>query len=345
MAWNTLYTRVPGEWGELFAEWREDLEDRGRRPNTWQRYLRERVRFSEWAIAQGLEPLEVTARDIRAYIRERRQTGSGGRSIAAHLCALRRFYGMLVRDERLAANPAQAVENPRFRRPLPRVLNADLLATLLDLPVRRGRDEVGRRDTALLRTLAWAGLRASEASGLDWDHLDVTPGRGSLSVIDGKGGRDRVVPVSEPLVAVLLDYLDLRLPLGAQRAVLISTFGRRLTARRIGEVVSGYGKRIGTRVYPHLLRAQCGVEMIRAGASLPEVRAVLGHAGFDTLVPYTAVAGEEARGALERIVQQADPRHRSDQPPGYPHKRQRTREHRQHLHCFLEAPTLERMEL
>lgn len=71
------------------------------------------------------------------------------------------------------------------------------------------------------------------------------------------------------------------------------------------DVLRRYGNRIGVNVHPHKLRAQCGVEMIRAGASLSEVRVVLGHACYDTLLPYTAVAADEARSALERMGQAA----------------------------------------
>jgi integrase/recombinase XerC len=121
-------------------------------------------------------------------------------------------------------------------------------------------------------------------------------------VVDGKGGKDRVVPVVEALCSSLLHYLELRLPLGHRRAVWVGQHSDRLTPRGVREIVRKYSLRMGVKLSPHRLRAQCGVELIRAGASLPEVRAVLGHAGYDTLLPYTALAADEARSALERVA-------------------------------------------
>lgn len=153
----------------------------------------------------------------------------------------------------------------------------------------------------MLRTLAWAGLRVSEAAALDWDQIDLTPGKGTIAVVDGKGGKDRVVPVAEPLGDALLSYLELRLPLGIKRWVWQSQRGHRMTTRGIREMVGRYGERIGRKLSPHRLRAKCGIEMVRQGGSLGEIRAVLGHAGYDSLLPYTAVAAIEGRGIVNKI--------------------------------------------
>lgn len=303
---KTDYMRVPDAWADLVGEWCEDLTDRGRRPATIASYLAEVRRFTAWADADGVAPCDVDPALIRAWVRRHREAGVGGRSIAQRLTALRSLFDFLTREGVVAANPARAVENPRFAKPLPTVLTRDQLVTLLALPLRRGGGEIQWRDASLLRILCWGGLRASEAARLDWDHLDLTPQAATLTVVDGKGGRDRVVPIPDVLADTLASYLGFRIPVGSMRAVLLSTRGNRLTSRRIGEIVSRYGRRIGTRVHPHMLRAQCGVEMIRAGASLAEVRVVLGHAGYDTLVPYTAVAASEARGVIGRIAG-ADP--------------------------------------
>ncbi len=124
-------------------------------------------------------------------------------------------------------------------------------------------------------------------------------------MVDGKGGKDRVIPIIEPLAESLLAYLHMRLPLGSRRTMWVGESGRRMAVTTMRDTLRRYGNRIGVNLHPHKLRAQCGVEMIRSGASLAEVRAVLGHAGYDTLLPYTAVAADEARDALQRAARHA----------------------------------------
>ena len=291
-------------WQEAVAAWVSYLEDFGRRPWTIVHYGSEARRFADWADSRGFAISAVRRVDIEDYVSHIRQTRNlGGRSIATRLTALRGFYDWALGREVATVNPARAVPNPKFRKPLPQVLSTDQTAVLLSLPLRDGDGFIQRRDDALLRTFVWTGVRVSEMFRLDWDDLDLQPGWSRLTVRDGKGGKDRVVPVVEPLCESLIAYVELRLPIGSERAVWVGRTGRRMAAKTMRDVVGRYGKRIGVDLSPHRLRAQCGVEMIRAGASLSEVRVVLGHAGYDTLLPYTAVAADEARSALERIAQ------------------------------------------
>ncbi|GBE23567.1 MAG TPA: hypothetical protein ENH00_02590 [Actinobacteria bacterium] len=302
MSRKSIYTPTPSVWEQLLTEWDEDLADRGRRDSTRFHYGRDGHRFADWVATQDLTPERVSSAVVRTYVRHLREAGLGGRSISRHLVSLRSLFDVAVRDLGLAANPARAVEAPRFRKPLPKPLTRALLETYLDLPRRRGDTPTIRRDTALLNTFAWTGVRLSEAVSLNWDDIDLTPGCASLRVIDGKGGKDRVIPIVDRLADVLLAYLDVRLPLGAQRALFVGQDGTRLSRRRAAEIVAAYGTRMGTHVRPHLLRAGCAVEMIRAGASLPEVRIVLGHAGYDTLVAYTVLAADDTRASLAKAA-------------------------------------------
>jgi integrase/recombinase XerC len=129
-------------------------------------------------------------------VRVQREDGIGGSSISQRLSALRGFFDWMVIEGIVPSNPARAVENPRFRKPLSTLLSASELSTLLDLPLRHGHNETAWRDAVQLRTLVWTGVRAGECSRLDWWSLDLTTGRESLTIVDGEGGRDRVMPVA-----------------------------------------------------------------------------------------------------------------------------------------------------
>lgn len=247
----------------------------GRRPSTLIYYGDELRRFAAWSKARGLTPYSVSRVHIDDYVIDiRTERNLGGRSIAARITAIRQFFKWLGNRELRTDDPTLFTQNPKFRKLFPQPLSHDELAVLLELPLRGGDGPIVRRDAALLRTLAWAGLRVSEAASLDWDRIDLTPGKGTIAVVDGKGGKDRVVLVAEPLGDALLSYLELRLPLGIKRWVWQSQRGHRLTTRGIGDMVGRYGDRIGRKLSPHCLRAQCGVEMVRQGGSLGEIGGV-----------------------------------------------------------------------
>jgi len=286
MACTCTYARVP----ELIAsDWADHLEAFGRRPSTVEHYGAETVRFGRWLKDRDRCVCEASRRDIEAYVGHlRRERSLGGRSIAARLSALRGLYRWLVAEGLVATNPTVTIPNPHFRKPLPDVLTADQLAVLLDLPLRDGNDDHHLRNALLLRTLAWTGLRVSEASRLDWDDVDLTAGAATIRIRDGKGARDRVVFPSQR--------------------------GSRLSTRGMRDVVLGYGSRIGVKLSPHRLRAQCGVDIVRVGASLGEIRAVLGRAGYDPLLPYTAVAGVEAPTKLEAVAARTGETNRQTDP-------------------------------
>lgn len=287
----------------LAAAWREHLAAFGRREATLIAYGYEAARHANWLSDRGLCVCEARPADIETYVGHLRAVrGLGNRSVAARLTALRSLYRWLGRNGEIEEDPTSDIPNPKFRKPLPEVLSADQLAVLLDLPLRDGDSDVCLRNALLLRVLAWTGLRVSEAVGLDWDDLDLTPGAGTVRVRDGKGGKDRVVPMPDTLATFALRYLQRRLPLGSCRAVFPGVQAPRMGRQAAQHVVAGYGRRIGVKLSPHRLRAQCGVDMVRVGAPLPEIRAVLGHAGYDTLMPYTAVAGIEARASLEAVA-------------------------------------------
>lgn len=302
MARNPYYS--PESWDECVSAWLEELEIFGRRPWTLAQYGGEMGRFSEWSTQRRLSPVEVEAHDIYAYVREVLvgERGLGGRSIAARLAAIRGFFEWMIRHQMRATNPGKAVPTPTFRKPNPKVLTVDQLATLLDLPLRRRDTWRTRRDAAVLRTLAWTGVRISEAVALDWDHLDLNRDAATMRIVDGKGGKDRSIPIVEPLVDSLIYYYTAIAPLGTHRALFQADHGRRFSVTGMRGMIQRYGERLGVHVHPHMLRAQCATQLFRTGANIAEVRAVLGHAGFDTLAAYSAVAAHEARDALAKAA-------------------------------------------
>jgi integrase/recombinase XerD len=245
-------------------------------------------------------------------------------SLRRRTAALRAFYRFALAEEIVAVDIAGHLDLPREPRILPDPLSVPdverLLAALdpdalaaqdLAGPRRAGRAVAALaalRDRALLELLYAAGLRISEALGLDRDDLDL--GGGSVRVT-GKGDRERVVPVGDEAVAWLGRYLDVGRPalLAAGRAgtgrggpVFLSNRGRRLGRSQAWASVKRAASRagLGDRVSPHTLRHSFATHLLEGGADLRVVQELLGHASISTTQIYTHLTGERIREVYAR---------------------------------------------
>ncbi len=227
--------------------------------------------------------------------------GKAARSSARQLSALRGFFKFLVRERALASDPTELVERPRLARKLPRVLSYDEVDRLLAAPSESTAR--GIRDSAMIHLMYASGLRVSELCNLTLAELDRRVG--TVSPL-GKGGKRRVVPVGQ----IALDRIDLYLELvrpankGATRDphVFLSPRGKRFTRQGLWKLLRAYARASGiaSPISPHKLRHSFATHLLRGGADLRAVQAMLGHADLGTTEIYTRVAQDHVRAAFER---------------------------------------------
>jgi integrase/recombinase XerD len=224
------------------------------------------------------------------------------------LSNVRGFFAFLLRVGVVLRDPTAGVPMPRPHR-LPRpVLSEAQARRLMAAPHLSTR--TGTRDRALLETLYGSGLRAKECLSVDLSDLDLA--RMTLLVRDGKGRRDRVVPLSFRAALALDVYLrELRpeMAKGArERALFLSKYGRRLSQTQLQAIVAQHAKAAGipTRTAPHALRHACATHLLEGGADVRHVQAILGHRAIETTALYTHVQVK----ALARVIQRAHPRER-----------------------------------
>jgi site-specific recombinase XerD len=175
-------------------------------PATVEAYGRDLAAFVTWAERLGLRaPVDVERTTVRRYLAFLATRGFARRTIARRASALRRYFGWARRVGAVTSDPTAGLSAPRGEGRLPRVLHPDELRTLLDEAGAGGPDG-GRdlRDTALLELLYGSGLRVAEAAALDVDDLDLA---GRRVRVWGKGGKQRLVPLSEPAVDALQRWL------------------------------------------------------------------------------------------------------------------------------------------
>lgn len=220
-------------------------------------------------------------------------------SRAAALSIVRRFFAWLEARAIVLQNPARVLRLPRSTS-LPRgILTIAQAGRLMSAPYPGSA--IGVRDRAILELLYGAGLRLGEAARTDIADLDLRSGQ--LLVRNGKGRKDRIVPIGGAASIALDLYLTESRPelvRGADSALFLARTGARLSAISLRARILLAGRRLGLRLTPHALRHTCATHLLRGGADLRHVQALLGHRRLTTTALYTRVAITDLRDVIAR---------------------------------------------
>jgi site-specific recombinase XerD len=279
------------------------MRARGLAERTRRAYGVDLGQLAEWAEGCGLEPSELTPRDLRRWAGVLSERGTGKSTVARKLAAVRTFYGLLLERGEVEANPADLVGSPKPDSYLPRVLKPGEVAQLLErIPASAPLD---LRDRAMFELAYSAGLRSEEIVNLDLDSIDPD---GEEVRVEGKGGKTRVVPCGEPAWRALEAYLARVRPElaartgGNERALFLSRNGRRLSTsdvrRRLRVQVRRAALQAG--VSPHTLRHSFATHLLEGGADLRAIQELLGHSSISTTQTYTRVESKRLRRAYAR---------------------------------------------
>ena len=219
-------------------------------------------------------------------------------SIARKVAAIRAYYRYLERRRVIGKNPAAALQSPRVRRKLPRVLNADLAAEVVTAPPGDGPQRA--RDLAVLEVLYGCGLRVSEVCSLDLGNVDLAAAEARVV---GKGRKERRVPLGAKAVAALSGYLAVRDQLVTEPSacLFLSARGKRLSARAVQRMVKHAGLFGAGRadLHPHASRHTCATHMLEGGADLRAIQELLGHTSLATTQRYTHVSMDQILRAYD----------------------------------------------
>lgn len=226
-----------------------------------------------------------------------------GATVARKAAALRRFFGFLAEEGDRADDPSPALPRPSTRRPLPRTLgHGDVDRLFAALAARLARDPVIPTDlrlAALVELLYGSGLRASELVSLPRNA--VHPDRPFL-ILKGKGGRERLVPVSDRARAAVAAW---RAHVATDRAFLFPSGATHISRVRLFQLVRAIAAEAGIapdRISPHVLRHAFATHLLEGGADLRALQTMLGHADIATTEIYTHVD-------TRRLVELVNERH------------------------------------
>ena len=282
--------------------------ERGLAANTLASYRRDLSRYQQVMTAAGRTEIgEVTSADIASYLAGLRAGDADHPPLAASsagraMAAVRGLHAFACAQGMTAADPARPVTPPAPPRRLPKAISVAEVERLLDAAGPGPQDDPrGIRDRALLEFLYATGARISEATALDVDGLTLDGDPAVL--LDGKGGKQRIVPLGRYAAAALDAYLVRARPAlaaGATRtvppAVFLNARAGRLTRQGAWAVLRAAAQRANLpQVSPHTLRHSFATHMLDGGADIRVVQELLGHASVTTTQIYTLVTVEKLR--------------------------------------------------
>jgi integrase/recombinase XerD len=264
-----------------------------RAPRTVEAYRRDLTLLRAFI---GRPLARATVEELERYGAQQRADGLAPATIARRTAAARAFFRHLQLIGARADNPAAALELPRRPRKLPQTLSAGEAERLVE--AANGTSPRSLRDRALVELLYGAGLRVSEAVGLDKGGVDLD---GRLVRVLGKGAKERIVPVGRQAVEALRRYLARGRPFLDRRhrpELFLNAKGGPLTRAGAFLILRRLAETAGLepeRVHPHLLRHSFATHLLEGGADLRSVQEMLGHADLATTELYTHVSDRRRR--------------------------------------------------
>ncbi len=284
----------------MIVEFCESLAVRGYAPGTIHNNRGSLAWLAGWLSERGVErPCEVTKPMLDSYQRalyyRRKPDGQplSFRAQQGRLIPIRTFYRWLMRTNRVLYNPASELELPKTERRLPRaVMSAAEVERVLALPDLS--QPLGVRDRTMLEVLYATGIRRAELVNLTVFALDIE--RGTLMVYQGKGKKDRMIPIGERAGAWCARYLaDVRGKLAVEPddgTLFLTWDGVRFSVQTVTELVRGYVQRSGVSKPGgcHLFRHTMATLMLEGGADIRYIQQMLGHADISSTQVYTQVS-------------------------------------------------------
>ena len=271
--------------------------------NTLHAYTRDLQKFSKYAEEINTTFVHITANDILQWIQHLQQQGLHMTSVARHISAVKQLYRFLIIDDYITSNPTDNIPTPQILKKLPKDLSITHIDALLE-QAKQVKNTDAVRLYCIIEMLYATGLRITELVSMpmssvrqmlrqqgDWSHI---------LLIQGKGGKQRIVPLSPDAKSAVLAYVDIRdtfIPLNNPQAdtYLFPSSGKKtphITRQRVFQMIKQLAISAGLNadnISPHTLRHAFATHLLNGGADLRAVQQMLGHADISTTQIYTHI--------------------------------------------------------
>ena len=283
---------------------------------TCEHYLADGREFVSWLAVRGVGFADVRAVDLQRYqgelfsVRLKDGRPYAVTTIATKMAAVKTLFRLLFRRGLLLVDPASSVELPHTGKRLPRVILSEVEARRI-VTCPRARSPLVLRDRAMLETLYGSGVRVNELIHLRLDDVNIE--ERTLRIVKGKGGKDRNLPLTRTSCKALGRYLEIgRHELvdsdRVQSWLFLGERGAKLCRARINVIIKAWTAKVGVKknVSCHTFRHSFATHLLRGGADIRQIQALLGHSSLSTTERYTRVEISD----LKRVVERSHPRGR-----------------------------------
>lgn len=267
--------------------------------------------FAAFVEGLGITQVEQLSFDtLREYAEELawrmtpKNTPLSPRSQAESLGHVRSFCRYLVKEEWILIDPSERLPNPKKPKPLPRSImeerEVDAVLAMADMATPRTF-----RDRVVLEVLYSTAIRREEVSNIKIEDVDTE--MGFIHIREGKGDKDRVVPLGESVCALIDTYLaDIRpgwVNADKESFLFLNRWGHGMQPMAVWHIVKKYSRLAGLDkpISPHTFRHSCATHMLRAGAPIRHLQEMLGHASLATTQVYTRITINDLREAHKKF--------------------------------------------
>jgi integrase/recombinase XerD len=232
-----------------------------------------------------------------------KEQGKSSKTLARHLASVRAFHQFLLREKTADHDPSGQIETPKTERALPKTLSLQEVEKLLDSP--KSLDHFGLRDKAMLELLYATGIRVSELTDLDIEHVHLTMG---FIRVNGNGKKERVIPLGRTASGAIQHYLEQgRAHFVSKKhddkALFLNHQGRRLTRQGFWKILKKLALEAGINkeLTPNTLRHSFATHLIENGADIRAVQELLGHTDISTTQIYTQVKKSKLKDVYSKF--------------------------------------------
>jgi len=265
--------------------------------------------LKDYKLLKNTDIKYINHKIMRKYIVYLKENKYSGRSISRKVSSTRSFFKFIHKEGIININPTLNLITPKINKKLPYFLYLQEVIKLIEAPSKKTL--FGIRDRAILEVLYGTGIRVRELVNLNIGNIDFTE---KIIKVFGKGSKERILPLSNPSIRAIQEYLENRnlfnknkfTKINDKVALFLNRFGGRLTERSIRRIIIKYMKISGLnkKLSPHVLRHSFATHLLGGGADLRSVQELLGHKSLSTTQIYTHITKER----LKTIYKKSHPR-------------------------------------
>ena len=286
------------------------LLEKGLSNNTIAAYLTDLQKLSEFAQTRDCQLMDIQFSHLEEFLAELHDTGISPRSTARKISGIKSFFRFLVLERWRDDDPSELLEAPKTGLKLPTVLSIEEIDNILSV-IDVSTSE-GTRNYAIIETLYSCGLRISELCSLRFSNLYFDEG---FIRVDGKGSKQRLVPISDTAIQKINNYLpyrtEIKIKKGSEDIVFLSARGTAISRITVFHYIKKYAEMIDLKknISPHIFRHSFATHLLERGANIRVIQEMLGHENITTTEIYTHID----RDFLRREIIEYHPRNRERQ--------------------------------